>query len=115
MKHISVKLTEEAYDKLQILRGSKSTSDYVRDLLFSDEKAVGRETAAFKNLMKDIAAMKDDIGSLMKQLPNQEGLLAVAAYLTHAMSIGNPTAYAHHTTEMKDLFQKVRATVTIGR
>ena len=27
----------------------------------------------------------------MKELPNQEGLLAVAAYLTHAMSIGNPT------------------------
>jgi len=35
----------------------------------------------------------------------------VAAYLAHAMTIGNPTAYAHHTTEMKDLFQKVRATV----
>ncbi len=115
MKHISVKLTEEAYDKLQILRGSKSTSDYVRDLLFSDEKAVGRETAVFKNLMNDIAAMKDDIGSLMKELPNHEGLLAVAAYLTHAMSIGNPTAYAHRTNEMKDLFQKVRATVKNGR
>ena len=48
MKHISVKLTEEAYDKLQILRGSKSTSDYVRDLLFSDEKTVGREIGGFQ-------------------------------------------------------------------
>jgi len=115
MTQISVKLSDEEYKLLQRLRGVKSTSEYIRDLIFVDDRTARKETVAFQNLFSDIAAMKDDIGSLMKELPNQEGLLAVAAYLTHAMSIGNPTAYAHHTAEMKDLFQKVRATVKNGR
>jgi len=115
MTQISVKLSDEEYRVLQRLRGVKSTSEYIRDLIFGNDRAARKETEAFRNLFSDISTMKENIDTLLKELPNQEGLLAVAAYLTHAMSIGNPTAYAHHTAEMKDLFQKVRATVKNGR
>lgn len=114
MKHISVKLTDEAYVKLQNLRGSRSTSDYIRDLLFADDKAVGKETEAFQNLFTDIADLKNTMGALLKGLPNKEALLAVVTFLAHAMTIGNPTAYAHHTTELKQLFQTLKAAVNNG-
>jgi len=111
MKKVSFRLSDSEYRQIEINRGAKTTSKYLRDMLVlhlgNDEK----ETAAFQRLFNDVSTMKDSISALLKQLPNQEGLLAVAAYLAHAMTIGNPTAYAHHTTEMKDLFQKVRATV----
>ncbi len=114
MKHISVKLTDEAFAKLQSLRGSKSTSDYVRDLLFSDDKTAAKETAAFQNLFTDMADLKNTMGAFLKQLPDKEALLATVTYLAHAMTIGNPTAYAHHTTELKQLFQTLKTTVGNG-
>ncbi|HBA55351.1 MAG: hypothetical protein GXY80_15400 [Syntrophorhabdus aromaticivorans] len=114
MKHISVKLTDEAYIKLQNLRGSRSTSDYVRDLLFSDDKTVGKETEAFQNLFTDMADLKNTVAAFLKRLPDKEALLAVVTFLAHAMTIGNPTAYAHHATELKQLFQTLKATVSNG-
>ena len=38
----------------------------------------------------------------------------MVTFLAHAMTIGNPTAYAHHSTELKQLFQTLRATVNNG-
>jgi hypothetical protein len=109
-----VKLSDEEYDLLQRLRGNKTTSDYVRDLLFSDDKTVRKETEAFQNLFTDIADLKNIMAALLKALPNKEALLATVTYLTHAMTIGNPPAYAHHTNELKELFQTLRATVNGG-
>jgi hypothetical protein len=114
MIQISVKLRDDEYALLQRLRGTKSTSDYIRDLLFADEKTVGKETEAFQNLFSDMADLKNTIGALLKALPNKEALLAVVTFLAHAMAIGNPTAYAHHTTELKQLFQTLRTTVNNG-
>jgi predicted CopG family antitoxin len=114
MTQISVKLRDEEYDLLQRLRGTKSTSDYIRDLLFADDKTVNKETEAFQNLFTDIADLKSAMAAFLKQLPNKEALLAVVAFLSHAMTIGNPTAYAHHTTELKQLFQTLKTTVNGG-
>jgi len=114
MTQISVKLRDDEYDLLQRLRGAKSTSDYIRDLLFADDKTVSRETEAFQNLFTDIADLKNTMGALMKGFPNKEALLAVVTFLAHAMTIGNPTAYAHHTTELKQLFQTLKVTVNGG-
>jgi len=114
MTQLSVKLSDEEYDLLQRLRGSKTTSDYIRGLLFVDDKTARKETEAFQNLFNDIAELKNTISALLKALPNKEALLATVTYLAHAMTIGNPPAYAHHTTELKELFQTLRATVNGG-
>jgi hypothetical protein len=114
MTQISVKLSDKEYDLLRRLRGTKSTSDYIRGLLFTDDKTAAKETAAFQNLFTDMADLKNTMGAFLKQLPDKEALLAMVTYLAHAMTIGNPPAYAHHTTELKQLFQTLKATVNNG-
>ena len=111
MKKVSFRLSDSEHRQIETNRGEKTISKYIRDMLVLHLNNDEKEGAAFRRLFNDVSTMKENIDALLKQLPNQEGLLAVAAYLAHAMTIGNPTAYAHHTAEMKDLFQKVRATV----
>ena len=54
------------------------------------------------------------MGALLNALPSKEALLTAVSFLAHAMTIGNPTAYAHHTTELKQLFQTLKTTVNGG-
>ncbi|OPY72860.1 MAG: hypothetical protein A4E62_00743 [Syntrophorhabdus sp. PtaU1.Bin002] len=114
MTQISVKLSDEEYDLLQRLRGSKTTSGYIRGLLFVDDKTARKETEAFQNLFTDIADLKNIMAALLKALPNKEALLATVTYLTHAMTIGNPPAYAHHTNELRQRYEMLKATVNNG-
>ena len=112
MTQISVKLSDHDYQLLQRLRGTKSTSGYIRDLLYANDKTVGREARAFESLFSDVSTIKDSIAALPRQLPTQDALIAVTAYLAHAIMI-NP-AYARHTAELSDLFQQLKVTVKSG-
>jgi hypothetical protein len=114
MKKVSFRLSDSEYRQIETNRGAKTTSKYLRDMLVlhlgNDEK----ESAAFQRLFNDVSTIKDSIDALLKAFPNKEALLAVVGFLAHAMTIGNPTAYAHHTSELKQLFQTLKATVSNG-
>ena len=58
MKRISFRLSDEAYLRVLKSRGNKTTSDYVRDLLFSHGEEVERERSALTDLLADVATIK---------------------------------------------------------
>ncbi|OPY75991.1 MAG: hypothetical protein A4E63_00220 [Syntrophorhabdus sp. PtaU1.Bin050] len=64
MKNISVKLSDEEYLKVMRQRGNRTTSDYIRDLLFSDSKTI-EEAIDFQGLFTDVSAIRTMIESAL--------------------------------------------------
>ena len=111
MPKISLRLTEPEFERLEMLRGKRSISDYIRALLSGDHKEAKREDAEFHQLFRDISVIRE---AVLKDLPDQKALLALAAYLAEVMSIANPPAYAKYEDKQRELFLTLKANLTNG-
>ena len=101
MKQLSIKLTDAEHEKLEMLRGNNSKSDYIRMLLSAHDKEVRNENADFHKLFKDVKLVRESL----QNLPNKNHLLALATYMAEVASIANPPAYANYKDELSHLFQ----------
>jgi hypothetical protein len=72
MKHISVKLSDEDYVKVTKQRGARTTSEYVRDLLFLDQKTHA-EASNLEGLFADVSAIRIMIETAIKNNVDQRG------------------------------------------
>ncbi|OPY72861.1 MAG: hypothetical protein A4E62_00744 [Syntrophorhabdus sp. PtaU1.Bin002] len=72
MKNISVKLSDEEYLRVMRQRGNRTTSDYIRDLLFSDSKTI-KEAIDFQGLFADVSAIRTMIDEALKNDPGRRG------------------------------------------
>lgn len=107
MKHISVKMSDADYQKVERRRGDKTKSEYVRMLLTADDEHVKKEASDFKQLFDDVKYIKDSLNLSFKELPTKKNILALVDYLTEVSSIANPPAYSHHEKELKNLLNTI--------
>lgn len=66
MRTVSTKLTDEEFQKMEVSRGEKTTSNYLRGLILQDAQKTNDEVDAVNNLLADIAKS-------LKQLQSGEG------------------------------------------
>jgi len=112
VKHISVKMSDSEYEEVQKYRGNKTTSEYVRGLLFAHHKAARNESDSFQQLFRDVTFIKETLTVSFKALPNQQALITLAEYLKRVISIANPPAYAHHETELQQHLQTLKTNIS---
>jgi hypothetical protein len=65
MKNISVKLSDEDCLRVMRQRGNRTTSDYIRDLLFSDGTVL-TDAVDFQGLFTDVSAIRTMIEAALK-------------------------------------------------
>lgn len=113
MKHVSLKLTDAEFEKLEMLRGNKTKSDYLRELLSRDQQETRKELGDFERLFQDVNEIRQTLAALISGLPDQKGLIALAEYLKDVMSISNPPAYSNYADRLQELLQKLKANLKI--
>ena len=109
MKKVSIRLSDSDYDKLEMFRGSKSISDYIRMLLAAHHEEARNESAEFQNLIRDVNIIKTALNTSLKDFPGRKDLLALATYIKEAVSISNPPAYANYEDKLREHFQTLKA------
>jgi len=72
MKHISVKMSDEEYHKVMKQRGDKTTSEYVRELLFSDHRTQAK-AVDLRGLLADVSAIRAMMETALKNNSDQGG------------------------------------------
>jgi hypothetical protein len=101
MKHISVKVTDSEYAKVEMLRGDKTISEYVRMVLFEKGEKANIENNDFLKLFQDVALISDTI----KGVATKRDLLAHASFLVEVATAGNPLSYSHEQNNIQQLHQ----------
>jgi hypothetical protein len=114
MKHISVKMTDADYQKVERRRGDKTKSEYVRMLLASDDECAKKDASDFQQLFKDVTFIKESLKLSFKELPTKKNILALVDYLTEVSSVANPPAYSHHQKELKGLLNTIASKMESG-
>jgi hypothetical protein len=59
MRHISLKLTDDEYNKLESLRGTKT--DYIKMLLSLHDESARNENADFHKLFSDVNLIRESL------------------------------------------------------
>ncbi len=108
MPKVSFRLPDDEYERLHMLRGNRSISDYIRSVLSAQHKEAKTEIGEFQNLFRDVTMIRE---TLLKDLPNQHHLLALAEYLKDVMTIANPPAYANYRDKLQELFQRLKTSI----
>lgn len=111
MKKISLRLSDSEYEKLEMFRGEKSISEYVRILISANDEKVRNEAGDFQKLFSDIAFISE---TLSQDIPKQKDLLALASYMTEVSSIANTPAYANHRDKIDQLYQTLVSKIQSG-
>ena len=81
-------------------------------LLAADEEHVKKEASDFQQLFADVTLIRETIAKCLRDLPNQQALIALADYLKRVISIANPPAYAHHETELQQHLQALKTNIS---
>jgi len=90
MKTISLKIDEATYKELNIRRGRKTISEFLREVIDAH------------------------ISGAYKPLGDDKSLRALAIYLTEVMRITNPPAFANNGDKIKNLFTKFVESISEG-
>lgn len=106
MRHISVKLSESDYQKLMLIKGAKTTSEYIRMIIATNHDSVQSENRDFNKLFLDVAIMRE---MMSVHSMSAEKMLALAECLTKVASIANQPAYSHHVDEIRGLHRELFA------
>ncbi len=92
-----------------MLRGNRSVSDYTRSVLTEQHEEAKTEIGDLKNLFRDVTLIRE---TLLKDLPNQRHLLALAEYLKDVMTIANPPAYANYRDKLQEFFHRLKTSIS---
>lgn len=114
MKHISVKMSDSEYEKVNLDRGSKTISEYVRETLLAAHEDISEEASAFHKLLADVTALRGTLEGALRDIPSRTSLLLLGQYLAKVITMGNPPTFAHYTRELEQLFQSLKTSLTDG-
>jgi len=114
MKKISLRLPDATLEKIEMYRGDKTVSDYIRSLIENHHEIENRESAAFQNLYNDISIIKESLNTSLKYLTIKKDLLALSEFMAEVSSMANPPAYSHHKTEIQQLYQTLASKIQSG-
>lgn len=110
MKKISLRLSDSEYNNLEMFRGDKSISDYVRLLLSEQGESANNENADFHKLFSDVTTIKE----ALPVLATKKDLLSFASFMAEVASIANPPAYANNREKIQQLYQSLASKISAG-
>jgi hypothetical protein len=105
MKKISLRLPDATFEMIEMNRGEKTVSEYVRSLIEYNNESARNESTAFQKLFSDVSFIKESLNASLKNLTTKKDLLALSSFFAEVASMANPPAYSHHKTEMQQLYQ----------
>lgn len=107
MPKVSIRLPDSEYEQLRIMRGSMTTSEYIRKLIAAQRAETRKEISDFARLFDDVSSIRQTLVTVVNDLPDHNALMAVAHYLKEVMSISNPPAYSNYADRLQELLQKL--------
>jgi hypothetical protein len=114
MRHISLKLTDDEYNKLESLRGTKTKTDYIKMLLSLHDESARNENADFHKLFSDVNLIRESLNISLKGMATKKDLLALSSFMAEVASMANPPAYSHHKIEIQQLYQTLTSKMQSG-
>lgn len=108
MRKISLRLSDAEYERLEMFRGEKSISEYIRTLISANDDKVKNEAGDFQKLFVDVAHIRE---ILTKNPTKHKDLLALATFMAEVASIANPPAYANHRDKIQELYEAMISTM----
>lgn len=106
-KTITIKLTDSQRQKLEVLRGGRSVSAFIRGVLFDQHPAIKQEAEALQQLIQDVAVIRVKLNqptSANVAFPAVDFFQPLAIYLTEIIKLGNPPTYSNQRDKIKSLF-----------
>lgn len=111
MKKISLRLPDTTLERIEIHRGDKTVSEYIRVLIDLHHRESDHEAAVFQSLIHDINMIKEILNTSIRNFTVKKDILALSGFIAEVSSFANPPAYSHHKTEIQHLYQTLASAI----
>jgi len=108
MKKISLRLPDATFEKIEMHRGDKTISDYIRSLIEDHHDIAKRESSAFQMLFNDVSFIKESLNTSSRNITTRNELLSLALFIVEVLSVANPSAYANQKEKLQDIYNKLK-------
>jgi hypothetical protein len=108
-KTITIKLTDSDRQTLDLLRGERNISTFVRSLLFEQQVRSNRRLRHCSSSFADVALIRVKLAESTSgnALYPIDSFRALAIYLTEVVKLGNPPAYSNQHDMITSLFRRL--------
>jgi hypothetical protein len=116
-KTITIKLTDSERQKLEVLRGDRSVSAFIRSLLFDQHASAKRETEALQQLISDVATIRVKLSNLAlpESIPDRDffyrAFRGLGRYTAEVCSVGHKPEFKANSEYVNDKFDAFLTTI----